>query len=169
MSTAQSEAIHAWTKQGGCLVFAGEAITLNGTPISELTGLGKEHPVVDFGEGKIALWDGDEPTVPTPTIAPTDGLARNLRFAVYRQGDRRALHAVNYNVCLLDEARQVLDVGPTPIELPVPAAWKAAQATCYDPDAEAQTIECTVADGRARFTLPKTRVYKIVLLEGNGP
>jgi N-glycosylase/DNA lyase len=84
---------------------------------------------------------------------------------VYRQGDRLALHAVNYNVCLLDEARQVLDVGPTPIELPVPVDWKAAQATCYDPDAEPQTVECTVADGTVRFTLPETHVYKIVLLE----
>jgi len=169
MTAAQSEALHAWTKQGGCLVFAGEAITLNGTPISELTGLGKEQPVLDFGEGKIALWDEDEPTVPTPTIAPSDGLARNLRFAVYGQADRLALHAVNYNVCLLDEARQVLDVGPTPIELPVPADWKAAKATCYDPGAEPQTIECTVSDGTARFTLPGTRVYKIVLLERTRP
>jgi hypothetical protein len=98
-------------------------------------------------------------------IAPVDGLERNLRFAVYSRGDRLALHAVNYNVCLLDEARRVLDVGPTPVELPIPAGWTAVKATCYDPDAEPQPIECSVDRDIVRFTLPKTHVYKIVLVE----
>ncbi len=165
MTASQSEALHAWIKAGGCLVVDDAAVALNGEPFSELVGLGKGHPVVDFGEGKIALWDADEPLAPTPSIAPTDGLRRNLRFIVYEKPDRLAVHAVNYNVCLLDDARPVLDVGPTPLELPVPADWRSARATCYDPDAAPQPVACTIAEGTARFALPKSHVYQIVLLE----
>ncbi len=102
--------------------------------------------------------------MPTPAIAPADGLRRTLRFASYRKVERLALHVVNYNVCLLDEAKRVLDVEPTPIELAVPSDWTSAQATCYDPDAEPEPIRCTISDGIARLTLPKIHVYKVVLL-----
>jgi len=167
MSEQQLQALREWVSRGGCLVLANEAITLNGQPASELFGTDKGHPA--GGTRGVALWSWDEPTTPTPMIAPTEGLARNLRFVVYRKDDCLALHAVNYNVCLLDEARRVLDVEPTPISLPLPADWAAVKGTCYDPDAEPQPVECTVAHGTASFTLPRTHVYKIVLVERTGP
>jgi len=165
MSASQFEALYKWIEAGGCLVVASESTTLNGETISQFTTPWKEDPSGDVRFGKVALWSWDEPTTPTPMIAPTDGLARNLRFAVYRKDDRLALHAVNYNVCLLDEARRVLDVEPTPIELPLPADWAAVKATCYDPDGQAQPVECTAADGIARFTLRGTQIYQVVLLK----
>jgi len=159
------EALRDWVAGGGCLVLAGETITLNGSPASELFDVDKDRPVQVLGRGKVLLWDWDEPPLVTPAIAPTDGLEGNLRFALYRKAERLALHAVNYNVCLLDEARQVLDVEPTSIELPLPADWAGVKAVCYDPDAEPRPTECAVGDGSVRFTLPSVHIYKIVLLE----
>jgi hypothetical protein len=75
------------------------------------------------------------------------------------------VHAVNYNVCLLDESRRVVAVGPTPLEVPVPAGWASAKATCYDPDGAPRAITCSIRDGVARMTLPKISIYKIVLVE----
>jgi hypothetical protein len=165
MSAAQLQAVLDWVTQGGWLVLGNERISLNGKPASELFGIDQQHAARARGRGKVVLWDGSDPAATTPMVAPTGGLVRNLRFAIYGQGDRLAVHVVNYNVCLLDEARQVLDVGPTPVELPIPAGWTAAKAVCYDPDAEPQPIACDVDGGRARFLLPETHVYQIVLLE----
>jgi hypothetical protein len=117
------------------------------------------------GRGKVALWDERKPLTPTPPIAPSDRLRRQLRFATYRKGDRLAVHAVNYNVCLLDKASRVISVDPTPLEVPVPDGWKDVKATCFDPDAAPATLACTVVDRTARLTLPKSRVYQVVLLE----
>ena len=104
-------------------------------------------------------------SAPLQLLTDGGGLRTNLRFALYRKGGRIALHAVNYNVCLLDPAKKVLEIEPTELRVPVPADWKAAQATCLDPDAKAATLPCAVADGSAHLTLPKTRIYKVVLLE----
>ena len=87
-----------------------------------------------------------------------------MRFAVYRQADRLALHAVNYNVCLLDRDRRVLDVKPTDVCLPVPEGWTRASAQCFDPDSPPQAIPCRVENGKLLLTLPELHVYKIVLL-----
>ncbi len=165
MSASQFQAVLDWIAQGGCLVLGKESISLNGKPASEVFGIGRERPVQARGRGKVVLWNWSDPTTPTPMIAPVHGLQRNLRFAVYRKGNRLALHAVNYNVCLLDEARRVLDVEPTPVELPIPAGWAALKATCYGPDGDPRPIECGVEQGAARFTLPETHIYQIVLLE----
>ena len=47
----------------------------------------------------------------------------------------------------------------------LPADWAGVKAICYDPDDAPRPIECTVGDGSVRFTLPRTHIYKIVLLE----
>ena len=112
----------------------------------------------------MSLWDWDEPKAAAPPVGPAAGLQRNLRFALYRKGDRLALHVVNYNVCLLDKAKRVLDVGPTPLRVPLPVGWIDTKATCFDPDAKPQTLRCTVADRTASLELPKTHICKIVLL-----
>ena len=165
MSAASLEALRDWVAGGGCLVLTDERIRLNGQPASEWFGVDKDRPVQASGRGKVTLWDWDEPPLVTPAIAPADGLAGNLRFALYRKAEGLALHAVNYNVCLLDEARQVLDVEPTPVELPLPAGWGRVKAVCYDPDGEPRPVECEVRAGSVRFTLPQVHVYKIVLFE----
>ena len=152
MSPAQLSALSDYAKGDGRLILAKDLVTINGRPACDLLG-------------KVTLWDWADPPVPTPAIAPLDGLRRNLRFALYRKGDRLALHAVNYNVCLLDDAKKVLNVQPTPVEVPLPSGWTAATATCFDPDAEPATLDCTVADGTARLILQKIHIYKVVLLE----
>lgn len=152
LSESQLAALDAFVARGGHIVPSDGTTTVNGIPVSARYG--------DVNESKA--------TPSAAPIAPNDGLRRNLRFALYRKGDRLALHAVNYNVCLLDPARKVLEVGPTPVRVPVPAGWKGAGAVCFSPDAEPATLPCDVTDGLARFTLPKTRIYQIVLLERHG-
>ncbi len=169
MSAAQFQAFRDYAAQGGCVVPAGAAVAVNGRPVSELFGVSSQKPVRPCGRGKVVLWEQDEPVLPTAAVARAEGLARNLRFAVYRKGDRLAVHAVNYNVCLLDEARRVLEVGPTPLEIPVPDRWRPLKAACYDPDADPEPIACSVAEGTAKLTLPKVHIYKIVLLEAKSP
>ncbi len=154
MSPVQLRGLCEYVKRGGRVVLADEKITINGRPAAEL-----------LGRDKIALWDWSKPTTPTKPVAVSDGLRRNVRFALYRRGDRLALHVVNYNVCLLDKAKKVLEVEPTPLAVPLPGGWKAVKATCFDPDGEPQPLKCTVADATAKLTLPKLHIYKIVLLE----
>ena len=128
--------------------------TINGRPIIEL-----------LGTERVAIWDAKRPTLPTAAVAPTAGLQQNLRFAIYQKGDRLAVHAVNYNVCLMDRQKKLLEVEATPLSIPLPAGWKSAQATCFDPEPAPVVLPCHVADGAIRLRLPKVHIYKIVLLE----
>ena len=132
---------------------ADDKVLINGEPAAE----------------RFARWRrAGPPVVPGTPVAPRGGqggLRSNLRFALYRQGDRLALHIVNYNVCLLDPGKRVLGVEPTELTLALPADWQAAQAACYDPDAEPQALACTVAGNTARLTIPRTHLYKIVVLD----
>jgi len=103
-------------------------------------------------------------TVPFFPIADSGGRRKNLRLALYRRDGKLALHVVNYNVCLLDPKKQILDVEPTELKLPVPKGWTAATATCFDPDAEPKEIPCRLSEGAAVLTVPKTHVYQVVVL-----
>ena len=157
MSPAQLRALGEYVRRGGWLVLGHEKVTINGRPASGLVG----KPA----RGRISVWNQEDPPAPVDPIAPTDGLRRNLRFALYRKADRLAVHAVNYNVCLLDKARRILAVAPTPLSVPLPGGWTSVRATCFAPGAEPQPLPCTVAAGKARLQLPRTRIYRIVLLE----
>jgi hypothetical protein len=169
------------------VVLGDERITINGEPAAKTIEDGRARDDLSVGtwDWELArdVADEREPIGPARNLVnqlasrfmpPTwdaiarKGTMRNLRFALYRKGDRLALHAVNYNVCLLDPAKKVLEVGPTALTFPVPADWKAAGAKCYSPDAEPQALACAVADGAARLTLPRTRIYRIVLIEKHG-
>jgi len=171
MDPAQAAALRAYLKAGGSVVLGDETVTINGEPASGL-----------LGAGKVLVWDwrqvepaaGTRPRggilpqrrlAPTPAVARAGGRARNLRFALYQKGETLALHVVNYNVCLLDEAKKVLEVEPTPVRVPLPDGWAAAKATCFDPGMAPATVPCAVAAGAAGLTLPKMRIYKIVLIE----
>jgi hypothetical protein len=138
----------------GHLVLANKQVTINGRPAIEL-----------LGGGRVAIWDPKRPMLPTAAIASAEGIRRNVRFAVYQQADRLVVHAVNYNVCLLDPQKKVLEVEATPLQVPLPSGWKAARVTCFDPGAGPETLPCTVTEGVAHVTLPKLHIYKIVLLE----
>lgn len=153
MSERQLDALRKYATSGGRLVLANAKIKLNGKPAQEVLG----------GTG-VSLWDAKQPAAVTEPIAAADGRRKNVRFAVYRQADRLALHAVNYNVCLLDRDRRVLDVKPTDVCLPVPEGWTRASAQCFDPDSPPQAIPCRVENGKLLLTLPELHVYKIVLL-----
>ncbi len=152
MSRRQLSALNNFVAGGGRLVLGKDTIKINGRPAAK---------VLD----KTAAWDWASPCEATAAIAPVDGPRRNLRFALYRKGDCLALHVVNYNVCLLNKGKKIIDVPPTPVEVPLPPGWNAATAYCFDPDSNRARLNCTVSDSVARLTLPKTHVYKVVLLE----
>jgi len=193
MSEGQLTALREHFRKGGDIVLAHEAVTINDQPAAALFRrgvvlLGERPHKVHYLSAIVWNWhdaaqcdlpaDSDlgkalkavlaDRLLPTPPLAPSDGLRKNLRFALYRKGDRLALHAVNYNVCLLDPAKKVLEVEPTELRIPVPADWKAARATCFSPDAEPQALDCRVWGLAARVTLPKTRICRIVLIEKHG-
>ena len=153
MSEAQLAALDDFQRAGGRVVLTAERVLINGASADE----------------RFTRSPRERPPTPTPAIAPSDGLRRNLRFALYRKGDRLALHAVNYNVCLLDPKKKVLEVPPTEVALPLPNGWRAVQATAYSPDAPPKSLDSEVANGTARFTLPRTRIYQIVVLEKKPP
>lgn len=153
MSERQLDALRKYATSGGRIVLANAKITLNGKPAQEM-----------LSRAAVSLWNAKQPVVATEPIAATDGRRRNVRFALYRQGDRLALHAVNYNVCLLDRDRRVLDVKPTDVRLPVPEGWTQASAQCFDPDSPPQTIPCRVENGQLLLPLPDLHIYRVVLL-----
>jgi hypothetical protein len=168
MRPAQLGALLDYVRRGGWLVVADEQIAINGRAVSEVLGIREDRPICGRGEGKVVLWDWGQPVVPTRPLVSADGLVKNLRFALYRKDDRLALHAVNYNVCLLDEPKSVLGLKDVGIQLPVPEGWTAVTASCVDPDAEALQLDCQINDGIARFSLPSMQLYKIIVLEKQG-
>ena len=101
VSPAQLEALRKYAAGGGEIVLADQKITLNGQPVQEL-----------LSASGVSLWDWEKPAVAEP-IAPCGGRQKNVRFALYRHDNRLALHAVNYNVCLLDPQKRILDVEPS--------------------------------------------------------
>ncbi len=165
MTPAQLDALRGYVHGGGWIVLGGRSVTINDMSAPDVFGLATETVERPCGRGKVVLWDAERPTTPTRPVAALEGRSRNLRFALYRKGDRLALHTVNYNVCLLDKRKKVLDVGPTPVEVPLPAGWTSVGARCFDPDGAPELVACSVADGTARLTLPKTHMYKVVLIE----
>ena len=165
MVPGQIEGLRDYVRQGGQVVLGSTAVRINGR--SAMTVLGADGKAAEHAldKGKVSLWRSDRPVLPTQPVTTTDGLRGQLRFALYRKADRLALHVVNYNVCLLDASKRVLDVPVTPIRIPLPDGWRSATATCFDPDATAGSVPCTAAGGAVRFELPKTHVYQIVLIE----
>lgn len=152
-SETQLAALHDFARRGGHLVVTADKMLINGAP----------------AEQRFVRWSWERPVAPTASLAPNDGLRRNLRFALYRKGDRLALHAVNYNLCLLDPEKKVLEVPPTQVTVPLPNGWTTTVATCYSPDAHPRELRCRLAHGAARFVLPRTRIYHIVVLEKKTP
>jgi len=167
MTQGQLDALLGYVHRGGRLVAMDEQLTINGCPVSELFEIGKDQRVREHGEGRLVLWDWDEPLVPTRTLVSVKGLEKNLRFVLYRKDDRLALHAVNYNVCLLDEDKSVLDLEDVDIELPVPKDWSAPTATCVGPDAEVFQFKCQAKNGIASFSLPSIHLYRIIEFRHN--
>ncbi|MHC4399590.1 MAG: hypothetical protein ACYTG0_07915 [Planctomycetota bacterium] len=166
VTTAQLRALTEYVRRGGWLVALNDQIAVNGRSSSELFGVSADRRVVERGRGRIVLWDSLNPTAPTSPLFSAEGIQRNLRLALYRKDDRLALHVVNYNVCLLEEEKSVLEVRDVEVRLPLPKGWTAAAASSFDPDAPRRKLDCTVAEGHVRFSLPKVHLYKIVLLEG---
>jgi len=165
MTQGQLDALFDYVRQGGWLVTLDEQITINGRPVSQLLDISSDNPVREYGRGKMVLWGWDSPTAPTRPVLLADGIQENLRFALFRKGSRFALHAVNYNVCLLDKDKEILDVNNVEIKVPLPEGWSTATATCLDPDTEPEKILCSVSDGLIRLSLPKIHVYKVIVLE----
>ena len=157
LSASQLSALKKYATDGGKLVLGNAKVEINGQPVAEV-----------LPTSGTVVWNPREPLFPTNAVADTDGVRGNLRFALYGQADRLVLHTVNYNVAVQDAAKSVQEVDAVAVTIPVPAGWTAARATCFDPDSEPVTMVCNVAEGCARFNLPKCRTYKVVLLEWNG-
>jgi hypothetical protein len=154
LTAGQLKALADYVRQGGRLVLASRKTEINGQPAADLVP----------AAGTV-IWDPRRPFLPTDPVSPGDGLRRNLRFALYQQADRLALHVVNYNVCLADPGKRVYDVDNLPVTVPVPAGWTTAEATCFSPDVAPTALACDTASGSVRQTLPKCHVYTIVLLQ----
>ena len=169
MTPRQISALLDYVRRGGWLVILDEQAAINGRAAVETFDISNRRPVRRHGDGKIVLWSWRRPTTPTPRVVQAEGAQKNLRFALYNKGSRLALHAVNYNVCLLDDGKPVLDVDDVQIELALPRGWTGVTAACFDPDTEPQAVDCVVEDRRARFSLPKIHLYKIVILERRTP
>jgi hypothetical protein len=167
LSDRQLEALQAYAERGGCLVIADEAVAINGRPAVDALGVSGDRPVSDLGRGRVAIWNWSDPPLPTKPFLEPQGRGRHLRLAAYRKNDRLALHLVNYNVCLLDKSKRVLDVEDVQVQVPLPAGWTSARARCFDPDGDPNSLECRIIDGVARLTLPRVHLYSIVLLEGS--
>ena len=165
LSDAQLNAVRQYVERGGRLVIGDETIAINGRPAIDTFGVNGDRPVRSLGQGKVAIWNWDDPLMPSKPLVEAQGRGRHLRLAAYGKGDRLAVHLVNYNVCLLDESKRVLDLEDVQVRVPLPAGWTSAGAKCFDPDGDPTSLECTIADGVARLTLPRVHLYKIVLLE----
>jgi hypothetical protein len=153
MSAEQLQSLRDYAARGR-IVLASQRVSINCQPAVEL-----------LGGDRVTIWDPTHPVLPTAAVAPVEGIRKHLRFAVYQKADRLTVHAVNYNVCLLDPHKRVLEVEATPLSVPLPAGWNAVRATCFDPGAVPEELPCTVAAGVARLTLPRLHIYKVVLLE----
>lgn len=171
MSEAQLGVLRQYLAGGGCVLLQAEEITVNGQPARAALTSGPDtsgaRKQVANCSGKVVLYNPrshDASVLPRP-IAKAKGLAQNVRFAMYKQQDHVALHAVNYNVCLLDPEKRILPTEEIGLQIPVPTGWKAVEATCYDPDAASESLECRLENGAALVELPSLRLYKILLLE----
>lgn len=162
LTQQQIDTLRDYLDKGGRIVLSDEGITINGRPAAGQLRAGP-HPARD--RGSLTLWDPDHPALFTRPLLAAEGIRKNLRFALYRKDDFLALHAVNYNVCLLDEDKPVLDLKDVDLDIPLPEGWTAASATSFDPDAEPGPLDCTAEGGRVRLTVPGVHLYKIILLE----
>jgi hypothetical protein len=165
MTTAQIHALVEYTRQGGQIVLGSDRTKINSKAAVDVFFLTRGETIRTIGKGRIALWEPDHPLMPTRPVATSNGLRRNLRFALYQKGDKLCLHVVNYNVCLLDKAKKVLEIPAQSLEVPLPKGWTSAKATCFDPDAAAKTLSCKLINGRTHLLLPEIRIYKVVLIE----
>jgi hypothetical protein len=155
-------ALRDYADGGGRIVLLDEEITINGRPAAEQLGAGP-RPARD--RGSVTVWDPDHPAWFIRPLLAAEGTQKNLRFALYRKDQSLALHAVNYNVCLLDEDKPVTELKDVNLEIPLPEGWIAVSATSFDPDAEPEPLDCTAERGRVRLTVPSVHLYKIILLK----
>jgi hypothetical protein len=77
------------------------------------------------------------------------------------------LHAVNYNVPLLPHPRDktVEPVENLAITLPAAPEWKDVDVTTLVPGYDEVSLPARVESGTVRFTIPRLRVYKLVVLK----
>ena len=165
MTTAQIAVLFEYIRQGGQTVLGSETTKINGNAAVDVFSLAKGETVRTIGKGQIALWDGIQLPMPTRPVATYNGLQRNLRFALYQKVDKLCLHVVNYNVCLLDKSKKILEIPAQSLEVPLPKGWTSVKATCFDPDATAKKLSCKLTNGRVQLLLPEIRIYKVVLIE----
>ncbi|MBN1341552.1 MAG: hypothetical protein JXQ73_02675 [Phycisphaerae bacterium] len=165
ISEKQLSALQGYVERGGSLVVGGRGVRINDESCERVFGMPANAGERRRGRGVVTLWDPSLPLMPVEPVAATEGRCGNLRFALYRKANQLALHVVNYNVCLLDNGKKVLDVDPTPLRVPLPEGFVVKSVTCFDPDAAPTSVSCETVDGRARLTLPRTHVYRIALFE----
>ena len=165
MASSQFQALNDYVKQGGSLFFANGQITINGRSVSDIFNLSRNKPAAKMGHGRISIAQWKNPPLHTPPVTSSDGVRRNMRFALYYKGNSLALHAVNYNVDIFGTEASMTEVDPLPITLPVPKSWTKAKVTCFDPDNDPQELRCRIENNTVHFIMPITHIYKIVLLE----
>ncbi len=161
LTAEQIAAIRDFVALGGRLILGHEDVTINFAPMADVMP----------GAFKTARkWSWEQPPRLGPALCPAKGRLRGVRFAAFIEPSaeprRLVLHALNYNVSLVETSIGTLTpVAGCTVDLPVPEDWGTVTATVYDPDAEEPlTIDCRVADGVARMTLPELAIYQVIEL-----
>lgn len=159
LADEQIAVLRDFLRQGGRLVLEHADTRINFAPLAEALGAAAEEAVT---------WDWRDTPSLAPALMPSRGRLRGVRFTAFvepaPEPQRMVLHAVNYNVTVLEENPGVVTpmTGLT-VRMPLPAGWTDARAVVYDPDAEApQEVTCEVVDGAAVLALPELRVYQMV-------
>lgn len=157
----QIAVVQDFVRQGGQLVLEHPDTRIGFMPIAEVLGASAEDALA---------WDWRNAPSLGPALLPSRGRLRGVRCTAFidpaPKPRRMVLHAVNYNITVLDEKPGVVtpmaDLAP---RIPLPADWTGARAVLYDPDHDApREIDCTVTDGMAVVPLPTLKVYQMLEL-----
>ena len=161
LSPDQIEALRQFVAGGGKLVLQHAEAAINFAPLAE---------VLRVSDSRLTLWDWAQPPPLAAPLCGAEGERRGVRFTAFAapgpEPRRVVLHALNYNVSLLEPSRgEVTPVEDLSLRVPVPSVWKRARATVYDPDTTgAIEVQCSVDQGVAQISLPALRIYQMVEL-----
>ncbi len=154
----QIGALQEYVRRGGQIVRGNNPIQINGQDAENIFPVSVEEPFKNQRKGSVRIWEQTHPWLPTEPILTTQGLSRNLRFALYQKENQLCLHVVNYNVCLLRENKEILDIESLPLHIPIPKDWISVQVTCFDPDDDTKEIPCKIFDEKAYITLSDVHI-----------
>jgi len=161
LTDSQIKALKEFVTNGGKLILEHADTKINFTPLNEVLGTASK---------KAILWDWKKPPMLAPALCSSEGRLRGVRFTAFIDPSpkprRLVLHVLNYNVSVVETNPGVVTpIKNLTIRVPLPAKWKKAKVTVYDPDSpETSLLPCTVVGSTAQITLPMLRIYQMLEL-----